>query len=124
MEEDAKEIEYEMLYKGPIKDKTIWINCPAVFAFVFVCIAEIAAIVVSIVFAEGIQLKLLISLALIPFIFIAGIIPYKARFRVDLLNKNFSISKQGIFLYGCCKRSFFLEDSIIDFLNYWLKNYK
>ena len=28
MEEDAKEIEYEMLYKGPIKDKTIWINCP------------------------------------------------------------------------------------------------
>lgn len=65
MEEDAKEIEYEMLYKGPIKDKTIWINCPAVFAFVFVCIAEIAAIVVSIVFAEGIQLKLLISLVLI-----------------------------------------------------------
>ena len=41
MEEDAKEIEYEMLYKGPIKDKYIWINCPAVFAFVFVCIADI-----------------------------------------------------------------------------------
>ena len=173
MEEGTQEIDYGILYQGPIKDQSIWINCRAVFAFVFICVMEVAAIVVSILFAQGIQLKLLISLVLIPFIILAGIIPYKARFRIDLLNKYFSISRRGIlfFLNGCCMKTFLLAniqsftvdkneilgertfyfyvnlksgekemilggtdsspnvgnkkeiDSILDFLNYWLKNY-